>query len=73
MGELWTVKDELAREAGNDVDRFAHNLRQWELAHPQTGCVIRNADELRQFVAEEERKRAATSAPILNECPPGHD
>jgi hypothetical protein len=70
MEELWAVKDKLAREAGYDVDRFAENLRQWEKAHPQTGRVIRNAEELRQFVAEEECKRGASSALTLNESPP---
>jgi len=63
LEELWAVKDKLAREAGYDVNRFVQNLRQWELAHPQNGCLIRNAEELRQFVAEEERKRAAASVP----------
>jgi len=47
LEELWAVKDKLAREAGYDVDRFVENLRQWEKAHPQTGRVIRNAEELR--------------------------
>jgi len=73
LEELWAVKDKLAREAGYDVDRFVENLRQWELAHPQTGRVFRNAGELRQFVAEEERKRAAKSALTLNETPPRQD
>ena len=59
LDELWAVKDKLAHEAGSDVDHFVQNLRQWEIAHPLTGHVIRNAEELRQFVAEEERKRAA--------------
>jgi hypothetical protein len=63
LEELWAAKDKLAREAGYDVDRFVQNLRQWENAHPQTGRIIRNATDLRQFVAEEERKRAAASAP----------
>ena len=70
MKELWAVKDKLAREAGYDADRFVENLRQWERAHPQTGRIIRNAEELRQFVAEEERKRAAAAAVTLNESPP---
>jgi len=70
MEELWAVKDKLAREAGYDVDRFIENLRQWEKTHPQTRRVICNAEELRQFVAEEERKRAAVSALTLNESPP---
>jgi hypothetical protein len=71
--ELWAVKDKLAREAGYDVDRFVQNLRQWEKAHLQTGRVIRNAEELRQFVAEEERARAAAAALTLNESPPRPD
>jgi hypothetical protein len=69
LEELWAVKDKLAREAGYDVDRFVENLRQWERAHPPTGRVIRNAGELRLFVAEEERKRSAASALTLNEGP----
>jgi hypothetical protein len=73
LEELWAIKDKLAREAEYDVDRFAQNLRQWEMAHPQTGRIIRNAEELRQFVLEEEHKRAAASALTLNESPPRRD
>jgi hypothetical protein len=68
--ELWVTKDRLAREAGYDTDRFVENLRQWEKAHPQSGRVINNAQELRQLVTEEETKRAAASALALNETPP---
>ncbi|HZM02816.1 MAG TPA: hypothetical protein VFC44_07310 [Candidatus Saccharimonadales bacterium] len=60
LTELWAVKDKLAGEADYNVDRFVENLRQWEKEHPQTGRVIRDAEELRQFVAEEESKREAT-------------
>jgi hypothetical protein len=63
LGDLWAVKDKLAREAGYDADCFVANLRRWEKAHPQTGRVICNAEELRQFVAEEERKRAGGISP----------
>lgn len=73
LEELRAVKDKLAREAGYDADRFIQNLRQWEQAHPQTGCVIRNAEELRQFVADEERKRAGVPAVVLNESSPRQD
>jgi len=73
LEELRAVKDKLAREAGYDVDRFVQNLRQWEKAHPQSGCVIRTAEDLRLLVAEEERKRAAASALALNESPPRQD
>ena len=73
LEELWAVKDKLALEAGYDVNRFVQNLRQWEEAHPQTGRIIRNAEELRQFVTEEERKRAAKSELALRESPPRQD
>ena len=70
LDELWKVKDALAAEAGYDVDRFLENLRRWEAEHPHSGRVVHSAEELRQLVAEEERKRAATSALILKEEPP---
>jgi hypothetical protein len=71
LEELWAVKDKLAREAGYNVDRFVRNLRQWEKEQPQTGRAIRNAQELRQFVAEEEDRQAtAASTLTLKEAPP---
>jgi hypothetical protein len=73
LEELWAVKDKLAGEAGYDVDCFVQNLRQWEKAHPQTGRVIRSAEEMRQFAAVEESKRAGASALVLNETPPRQD
>jgi hypothetical protein len=73
LEELWAVKDKLARESGYDVDQFVRNLRQWEKENPQTGRVIRNAEELRAFVAEEEERLAAESTPTLKEAPPRQD
>jgi hypothetical protein len=70
LDELWKVKDDLAAEAGYDVDRFLENLRRWEAEHPHPGRVIHSAQELRQLVAEEERKRAEASALALKERPP---
>ena len=70
LEEVWRVKDQLAAEAGYDVDRFFENLRKWAAEHPHSGPVVRNAEELRQLVAEEERKRAEASALTLNEEPP---
>ena len=54
--EVWKVKDGLAAEAGYDVERFLENLRRWEAEHPHSGRVVHSAEELRQLVAEEERK-----------------
>ena len=72
LEEVWRVKDQLAAEAGYDVDRFFENLRKWSAEHPHSGPVVRDAGELRQLVAEEERQRAETSALALNEKPPVH-
>jgi hypothetical protein len=57
LEEVWRIKDELAREAGYDIHTFCENLRRWEAEHPHPGRVIHSAEELRQWVAEEERKR----------------
>ena len=69
LEEAWQIKDQLAAEAGNDVDRFFENLRKWEAEHPHTGPVVGNADELRQLVAQKERQRAEDSAMALNDQP----
>jgi len=58
LEETWRIKDQLAAEAGYDMDRFCEQLRAWSEAHPHSGPVVRNAAELRQLIAEEERKRA---------------
>ena len=63
LEELWRVKDELAREAGNDVRRLCENTRQWSAQHPHSGPVIRSAEELRQYVEEQDRKLADASNP----------
>jgi hypothetical protein len=70
LEELWKVKDDLAREAGYDAHRFMENLRKWEEEHPQSGPLVRNAEELRQLLAEKERQRARESAMALNDKPP---
>ena len=69
LEEVWRIKDQLAAEAGYDVDRFFENLRKWEAEHPHTGPVVRNAEELRQLVAQKERQIAEESAMALNDKP----
>lgn len=73
LDELWKVKDDLAAEAGYDVDRFLENLRRWEAEHAHSGRVVHSAEELRQLAAEEERKRAEAAALILKDKPPRPD
>ncbi len=70
LEEVWRIKDDLAREAGYDIHRMFENLRKWSDEHPHSGPVVRNAGELRQLVAEEERQRAEASALALNDEPP---
>lgn len=74
LEELWRAKDDLAREAGYDIDRIFAELRAEEAKHP--GPLIRSTDELRRYAAEQERRHDATSALALNEAqppaPPNH-
>ena len=69
LEEVWRIKDQLAAEAGYDMDRFVEQLRTWSAAHPPSGPVVRNAEELRRLMAEEERERAEESALALNDKP----
>lgn len=69
LEEVWQIKDQLAAEAGNDVDRYFENLRKWEAEHPNSGTVIRNAEELRQLV--QQKQTTKPSALALNDKPPG--
>ena len=73
LEEVWRVKDELAREAGYDIHRLCDNTRRWAAGHPHSGPVVHGADELRQLVAEEERKRAEDSSLTLKEKAPRQD
>jgi hypothetical protein len=70
LEEVWRVKDQLAAEAGYDMDRFVEQLREWTTAHPPSGPVVRNAEDLRRLMAAEERQRTTESAMILNDNPP---
>jgi len=69
LEEVWRIKDQLAREAGYDIHTFCEQLREWSKAHPHSGPVIRNAEDLRRLVEQEERKRNEQSAISLNEKP----
>jgi len=61
--EVWRIKDQLAAEAGYDVDRFFAQLRAWSEAHPHAGAIVRDAEELRRLAAQE-------STPVLKDEPP---
>ena len=71
LEEVWRVKDELAREAGNDVHRLCENTRQWAATHPHPGPRVRDVEELRRLLEATEQRRAEESALILNDAPPG--
>ncbi len=70
LEEVWRIKDQLAAEAGYDADRFFDNLQKWMAEHPPTGPVVRNAEELRQLIAEKERQRVGQPTMALKEEPP---
>ena len=68
LEELWQVKDDLAREAGYDIDRIFAELRAAEARQP--GPLIRSADELRHYVANEAERHQDASALAVKEEPP---
>jgi len=68
LEELWRAKDDLAREAGYDIGRIFAELRAAEARQP--GPLIRSADELRCYVADQEHRREATLTPALKVEPP---
>jgi hypothetical protein len=68
LEEIWRIKDQLAAEAGYDMDRFCDNLEKWMADHPHNGPVVHNAQELRQLIAEKQRQQA--QEPALREEPP---
>ena len=72
LEEVWRIKDELAREFAADPDAYFAKLDEIVKAEEKAGRkVVRSAEELRQLVAAEERERAAESAFVLNDKPPG--
>ena len=70
LEEVWRIKDDLAREAGNDVHRLCENIRKWAAEHPHSGPVIRSAEELHQFFAEEGHRSPGAGALMLKDEPP---
>ena len=68
--EIWRIKDELAREAGYDINRYCEQLQAWSTAHPHPGPIVRNAEELQRLLAETEPKRAEKAALVLKDAPP---
>ena len=69
LEELWQVKDDLAREAGYDLDRIFAELRAAETRQP--GPLIGSAEELRRYVEDEEhRHEAAAALALKEEAPP---
>jgi hypothetical protein len=70
LAEVWRIKDKLSREMAADPDAYFAKLDEITEAEEKAGRkVIRTAKELRQFVAEEERKRAGESAMALRDEP----
>jgi len=52
LEEVWQIKDQLAAEAGYDLDRFVAQLRAWSATHPANGPVVYNAAELRRLASK---------------------
>jgi hypothetical protein len=54
LEELWQIRDDLAREAGDDVARICEKTRPWAAAHPHPGPVLKDATELTAWLAQHE-------------------
>jgi hypothetical protein len=65
VAEVRRIRAGLLEEAGHDLDRLAELIEQAVTKIPHTGPPIRNAEELRRHVAQQE---AAASA--VRETPP---
>lgn len=70
LQEVWDIKDRLAAEAGYDIKRFFEQLQTWSKAHPHTGPVVHNAEELRRLIQEKEREQKENADLALKENPP---
>lgn len=67
LEELWQTKDDLAREAGDDVARICENSRRWAVAHPHSGPVVKDAAELRAWIARQEETELSV---VREDTPP---
>ena len=65
--ELWQAKDDLAREADDDVARICENTRRWAVDHSHSGPVINDAAELRAWLAHYEESRRSV---VCEDTPP---
>lgn len=60
LEELWHTKDALAKEAGDDVAVLCENTRRWAESHPHSGPVIKDATELRAWIADHEEPQLSS-------------
>ena len=61
--ELWQIKDSLAAEAGYDLHRMCENTRRWAEQHPHTGPRVKDAAELRAWMARQEALAVREDSP----------
>ena len=70
LEELWRIKDKLSREMAANPAAYLLKLDQINSIEAAKGRkIILSADELRQFVADQEHQRAQ-SPMALNDKPP---
>jgi hypothetical protein len=68
LEELWQTKDDLAREAGDDVARICENTSRWAATHPHSGPIVNDAAELRQWFTRQEEAKLS----VVREDTPPH-
>jgi hypothetical protein len=68
LEETWRIKDELAREAADDIRQLCENTRRWAAGHPHNGPVIHDPGELRQHMATRQQRKGRDM--VVREDPP---
>lgn len=71
LEEIWRIKDELSREMAADPPAFRAKLEKLAKEEQAAGRrIIRSAEELRQYAAEQERHRREADVLMIRESPP---
>jgi hypothetical protein len=71
LEEAWRIKDKVSREMAANPEAYGAKLAKLEQAEEKAGRkIIRSAEELRQLVAENERKRTAEPDTAFHDKPP---
>lgn len=61
LEEVWRVRRELERQAGDDLETLCEQTRAWTATHPLPGPLVEAADLVAWFERREAETGAATA------------